>query len=113
VRLFEVYTGGSARGYDLLCSTNIRSVFKWKLIVCVCVCVRARACVRACVCVCVSHAEEGWERRTEASPESPEGIPFLQHIGIDGVIILNWILNWGGSMDWIRVFGVSAGGDYC
>jgi hypothetical protein len=28
VRLFEVYTGGSARGYDLLCSTNIRSVFK-------------------------------------------------------------------------------------
>jgi len=26
----------------------------------------------------------------EASPESPEGIPFLQHTGIDGVIILKY-----------------------
>jgi hypothetical protein len=84
---------------DLLCSKNIRSVFKWKLMVCVCV----------CVYVCVSHEGECWERCTEASPESLEGIPFLQHIGIDGVIILKWILNWGGSVDWIHVFGAGAG----
>jgi hypothetical protein len=44
--------------------------------------------VCVCVCVCVLHAGECRERRTEASPESPEGIPFLQHIAIDGVVIL-------------------------